>query len=79
MTKFGHFGTILKVFEKILRVYLVFGKILMLLWQKCYAIGQVFIVADEKIIENNLAIWSHCPQLSFGTGTLMVNFLAKQK
>ena len=33
------FGKILKVFTNILRVYLVFFKILNLLWQKMYALG----------------------------------------
>ena len=26
---------------------------------KCYAIGQVFIVVCDQIFKNNLAIWSH--------------------
>ena len=34
---------------KILRVNLVFGKMLILPWQKCDAIGQVFIVVDAQI------------------------------
>ena len=33
MAKFRHFGKIFKVLGKILRVYLVFGKILKLIWQ----------------------------------------------
>ena len=48
--KFRHFGTILKVLEKFLLVKLVFGKMLILLWQKCYAIEQVFIVLDSDIL-----------------------------
>ena len=36
------FGKILKVFTNILRVYLLFFKILNLLWQKLYAIVQCF-------------------------------------
>ena len=31
-------------------VYLVFGTILIVLWQKCYAFGQVFIVVDSHIL-----------------------------
>ena len=38
---------------------MVFGKNLILLWQKCDAIGQVCIVADGQIFLNTLAIWSH--------------------
>ena len=40
------FGIILKVLGNFLRVYLVFGDNLILLWQKCYEIGQVFIPVD---------------------------------
>ena len=36
-----------------------FGIILILLWQKCFAIGQVFVAVDGQIFYNNLAIWSH--------------------
>ena len=34
--------------------YLVFVKALSLLWQKCYAIEQVFVVVDYHILSNNL-------------------------
>ena len=50
LTKLCHFGTIIKVLGKFLKVYLVFGKMLILLWQKCYAVGQVFIVVDSNIL-----------------------------
>ena len=50
LAKFRHFGTILKVLGKILRDYLIFGKILILLWQKCFTIGQVLVVVDGKIL-----------------------------
>ena len=43
------FGSILKFLGKILRVYLVFGKMLILLRLNCLTIGQVFIVADGQI------------------------------
>ena len=40
------------ILGKFLKVYLVFGKILILLWQICYAIGQVFIiVVDGQIFK----------------------------
>ena len=57
--KFATFGTILKVLGKIVRVYLVFGKILIVLWQKCFIIWQTFIIVDGQILLNNFAIWSH--------------------
>ena len=47
LAKFRHSGTILKVLGKFLRVYLVFGKMLILLWQKCNDIGQVFMVVPR--------------------------------
>ena len=43
LAKFRHFG-------KILMVYLVFGKILILLWQKRFTIGQVFIVVNGQTL-----------------------------
>ena len=48
-------------------VYLVFDKILNLLWQKFYAIGQIFIVVNCKILNSYLVIWSLC---SFGPSIL---------
>ena len=45
------------------RVYLVFGKILNLLLQKFYAIGQIFFVVKGQNWTNHLAIWSHCLQV----------------
>ena len=38
LAHFWHFGTTLKVLGKFLSDYLVFGKILILLWQKCFNI-----------------------------------------
>ena len=29
-------------------------------WQIVYVFGHIFIVIDEQILKNNLAIWSHC-------------------
>ena len=58
LPKFRHFGTILNVLGKSQRVYLVFGKMFILLWQKCHGIGQVFIVVNSYKHKNNLAIWA---------------------
>ena len=44
----------------LLRVHLVFGKIMQLLWQNLYAIGLIFFAVNEQIQKNNLIIWSHC-------------------
>ena len=60
LVKFHHFAKILRVVGKILKVYLVFGKIMKLLWQILNAIGLIFIAVNEQILKNNLAIWSHC-------------------
>ena len=62
LAKFRHFGINLKVLGKFLKDYVVFGKILTLLWQKCLTIVQVLIVADGQILKNNLAIWSRWSQ-----------------
>ena len=43
-----------------LRVYLVLGKPVYPLWCNLYALGQIFIAVNGKVLENNLAIWSHC-------------------
>ena len=42
------------------KAYLVFGKIMSLLWQLFYALRQIYIVANSQILINSLAIWSHC-------------------
>ena len=69
VTTFGEkLATFTKHFTtKILMVYLVFDKILNLLWQKFYAIGQIFIVVNCKILNSYLVIWSLC---SFGPSIL---------
>ena len=60
LAKIRHFCKILKVFGNILRVYLIFGIILNLLWQILNAIGLVCIYVKVQIFQNNLvAIWSH--------------------
>ena len=53
VTRFGKIRTFwlnLKSLGQILRDYLVFGKILISLWQTCLNIEQVFIVADGQIL-----------------------------
>ena len=37
-------------------------KIVKLLWQLFYAIGQKFLVVKGQILQEILAIWSHCQQ-----------------
>ena len=48
----------LKIFGKILRVYLVCGKILITPWQ-FFAVIQLSFFTMAKYFHNNLAIWSH--------------------
>ena len=62
--KFRHFGNILKVLDDYVKAYLVLDKIMNLLWCTFYAIRQIFIVANCPILTNNLAIWSHCPDIA---------------
>ena len=59
LAKFRHFGKSLQVFGKFLMVYFLLGKRLSILWQICYIIGLIFIVASGQILKNNLTIWSH--------------------
>ena len=54
-----NFTNLAKVFGKFLTVYLLFGKMLSLLWQICDTFGHIFIVATCQILKNNLTIWSH--------------------
>ena len=52
VTRFGEISPLwhdYKIIGQFFKVYLVFGKMLILLWQKCYAIGQVFIVVDSLL------------------------------
>ena len=53
----------LKVFGHFCRVYLIFGQRLNQLWH-FYAIGQIVIVVNGQILNNIIAIWSHCFQRS---------------
>jgi len=43
-------ATFLKVFGRLLRVYLVFGKILSILWQTVDAFGQTFTAVNGQIL-----------------------------
>ena len=56
-----NFATLAKVQHvvcKYLTVYFLFGKTISLLWQICDIIGLIFIIANGKILKNNLTIWS---------------------
>ena len=70
LAKFIHFGKNLEIFGSILKVYLLFGKVVNPLWDNMYSLGQIFIVVNGQILKNNLAIWSHCLVL-IGVGSLM--------
>ena len=59
LAKYRHFTTTLKNFGHFERVQLVIAKVLSLLWLILYAIGQLLIVENGKMLKNNLAIWSH--------------------
>ena len=59
LTKFLHFGNILKNLGNFLRVYLVFCIFLNQLWQIFNAIGQFFIDVNGPILKNYIAIWLH--------------------
>ena len=77
--KYHHFGEILSILDYFLRVYfLIFGKMLNLLWQICMTIGQNFIVSNGQIFKNKLAIWSHLPPSPFphlSISVFLVHFL----
>ena len=50
----------LTVVGKILSVYSVFGKILIIHWQQIFANGQIFFFENGQNLKNNLRIRSHC-------------------
>ena len=60
LAKFRHLGKLYQILGKLLRVCLVLGKFLNLLWQYFYEFGQFSIVVSSQIMKNILAIWSHC-------------------
>ena len=45
-----------------MRVYFVFDKMLNLLWNICYAVGQIFVDVNGQTLKTNLAIWSRWSQ-----------------
>ena len=49
-----------KWFGNFLSNYLLFGKIVNLLWQIFYTFGLICIVINGRISNKNLPIWSHC-------------------
>ena len=62
VTRFGEISPLwqnYKVLSAVLRVHLVFGKLLKLLLLKCFTIGHAFIVVDGQRLNNNIADWSH--------------------
>ena len=60
LAKFCHFGKKIKDYGNLSRVYLVFSKMLSLLWQICNCVGLIFIVGNGQILKDNLTVWSHC-------------------
>ena len=46
-----------QIFGKFLMICLLFGKMLIILWQIDDIIGLIFIVANGQILKNNLTIW----------------------
>ena len=53
LTKFSHFGKVLKIFGNFLRVYLVFGKILNPLWKFQSAFGPIHFVVNGRILRKH--------------------------
>ena len=51
LAKFRHLGILLKDFGLFLSNYLVFGKIVNLLWQIFHTYGQIFIVLNGQILK----------------------------
>ena len=50
LAKFGYFDKIYYVLGILLRVYLLFGKTLHLLWQNLYTIGRIFIAVNDQML-----------------------------
>ena len=47
--------------EQFFRVYELFGRLLHLLCQMLFAIGQIYADVNGQMLKNYIAIWSHCP------------------
>ena len=59
LAKLHHFGKIFKVLGNFGGFIYCLAKILELLWQVLYAIGQMFFHLKGQMLKNNQAIWSH--------------------
>ena len=57
MTKFGEILPLWQNLKNPWTVYLVYGKILSLLWQFLYAVGQIFIAVNGQMMKNDLPIY----------------------
>ena len=55
LSKIRHFGNFFESLWHFLTVYLLFGKMLNLLWRFFNASGQNFVAVNEEILRNNLA------------------------
>ena len=65
MAKFCHLVRISKSFGHFLSNYLVFGKIVNLLWQIFYTFGQIFIVLNGQILKKYSHLVTLCPIVYF--------------
>ena len=54
MAKFRHFGKIFKVLGNFGGIYLLFGKILDLLWQVLFVIGQIYVHLNGQMLKNDI-------------------------
>ena len=73
MTRFGKNSPLLqkKSLTNVLKVYMIFGKVVNTLWENSYAFEQIFIVVNGQILENNLvtlqlpcpcgSVWAYNP------------------
>ena len=58
LAKFRNLDKILESFGHFLSNYLVFGKIVNLLWQLFYTFGQIFIVQNGQILKNKATLFA---------------------
>ena len=72
LAKFHHLGEILKLCGNRLRVYLVFRKILHLLWKNFNCIGQYFKIRIEIKVWFRESSWSTCSH-KIRIGFILVN------
>ena len=57
--KFRHFGKKIKALGNFYKPWVVSWNFFNLLWQKCYALGQFYIVVNDQKLKNDKTIWSH--------------------